>query len=357
MLSTLLPRSPRPWSRWLPGAPAPSQTIYVTTADGVRLAIHRIRPEGPRRESAPAVVLLHGLGSNGFGFLLPRRSLATWLAARGYDCFVPELRGAGESSHRDFAWDLDDYLTQDLPALLQGIREAAGVRELRWVGHSMGGLLLCCYAIRNEDHGLGRGVCVGSALDYTAGRSGFQKLIALRTLIERIPRVPFGLVSHAVSPLLGRLANPFEAFNFSRENVEPEVVRTIYAHTFEWIPMPLLKSLATTFEPGGFRSRDGTVRYLECIRQFRSPVLLVAGTADVQCPVEAVQRTAELIGPHATVAGFGRAFGHAADYGHFDLIVGRRAPEEVWPVIDAFLHTHAPTAAPPQPTTPNVMRA
>lgn len=317
------------------------------------MAIHRVRPDPQRREGAPAVVLLHGLGSNGFGFLLPRRSLATWLASRGFDCFIPELRGAGDSSHRDFAWDLDDYLTLDLPALLQGIREEAGTRELRWVGHSMGGLILCCYGIRNEDPDLTRGVCIGSALDYATGDTRFRALLAVRSIIERIPRVPFGVVSHALSPLLGRVANPFESFNFVRENVEPEVVRTIFANTFEWIPTSLLKSLATTFEPGGFRSRDGSVRYLECIRQFRSPVLLVAGTGDVQCPVEAVQRTAELIGPHASVAAFGRAFGHPTDYGHFDLIVGRRAPEEVWPRIDAFLRGAAAESAPP----PNVMQA
>ena len=30
------------------------------------------------------------------------------------------------------------------------------------------------------------------------------------------------------------------------------------------------------------------------------------------------------------------------DYGHMDLVIGERAPEELWPRIDAFLRAHRP---------------
>lgn len=282
-------------------------------------------------------MLLHGLGANGYGWLLPQRSFARWLAQRGFDVFIPELRGAGESAQRGWSWDLDDYLQFDLPAILAAIREETGEQEVRWVGHSMGGILLCCYAMRNEDHGITRGVAVGSALDYTTGKSGFARLVPFKPVLARLGRVPFGLLTHFVSPLLGRLNTPLEAFNFSARNVEPEVVRQIHAHTFEWIPMSLLLSLGTTFEPGGLRSRDGKMRYLECASRCGIPLLLLAGTADVQCPPEAVEETARRIGPSAHVRVLGRDHGCAEDYGHFDLIVGKRAPEEVWPHIAAWL--------------------
>jgi hypothetical protein len=38
---------------------------------------------------------------------------------------------------------------------------------------------------------------------------------------------------------------------------------------------------------------------------------------------------------------FGRRNGHSVDYGHVDLILGRTAPEEVFPPIAAWLSTRA----------------
>lgn len=332
---TPLARRIRPWSRWLAAPSSHSETIYVSTEDDVRLAIHRVPPAGGGK--GPVVMLLHGLGANRFGWMVPQRSLAKRLSERGFDVFIPELRGAGESGQRGWRWDLEDYVTLDLPAILRGIRDVSGQKTVHWIGHSMGGVLLCCYAIRHRDHGVQSGVTIASALNYSVGHSGFRNLYAQRHLIERIPLVPFGPFSHLIAPALGRVRNPIDSFNFWRTNVEPEIIRAVYANTFEWIPISLLTSLATTFEPEGLRSRDGAVRYLECAAQFEAPILLLGGSRDVQCSPEAVEATARAIGPHAEVALFGKAHGHADEYGHFDLIVGRRAPEEVWPAIEAFL--------------------
>ena len=37
---------------------------------------------------------------------------------------------------------------------------------------------------------------------------------------------------------------------------------------------------------------------------------------------------------------FGKSHGHVDHYGHFDLLMGRRAKEEVFPHIDRFLDEH-----------------
>lgn len=327
---------PRPWARWLGQSPTAPETIFVTTEDRVRLAIHRVPPANGATD-APVVMLLHGLGANGFAFLMPDRSLAKDLSAKGYDVYVPELRGAGASETPARPWDLEDYLTLDLPAILRGIRHAAGQRDVRWVGHSMGGILLCCYAIRNDDHGIKSGVAIGSALDYRVGDSGFARIYAAREVIKHLPAVPFGPLSHLISPLLGRVRTGFETFNFWRENVEPQIIRAFYANGFEWIPMSLLMSLASTFEEQGLCSRDGSVRYLQCAARLTSPLLLLAGSRDIQCSMDAVEATGRRIGAHAQIARFGRAFGQQEDYGHCDLLVGRRARTEVWPVIERFL--------------------
>ncbi len=327
----------RPWKRWLGREPSRAETLFVTTPDDVRLAIHRVRPRSVDARKAPAVMLLHGLGANRYAFHFPGRSLAEWLAARGFDCYVPELRGAGLSGKRHWRWDLDDYLRWDLPTVLRAIREETGQERIHWVGHSLGGILLLSYAIRHGEDAIASGCTIGTALDYTAGASGFKRLNAARALIERVPLIPWGTTTHLLAPLLGRVDTPLERFNFCRENIEPELVRAVHANAFCAIPETLLRSLATTFEPGGLCSRDRTIRYVERARDLRLPLLLVAGSRDEQCPVEAVEATVTALGREVEVHRCGRAWGHRADYGHFDLILGKHAPDEVWPRIERWL--------------------
>jgi pimeloyl-ACP methyl ester carboxylesterase len=311
---------------------ASAERLTAGAADGVELAIHRVRGNGP------AVLLLHGLGGNRFSFLFARRSLAQHLAERGFDCYVPELRGAGQSGTRHWRYDLEDYLRWDLPAILSKIREVSGRDQVHWIGHSMGGVLLMCHGIRNEKPGLARGITIGSALNYRVGGSAFEGMLAARSVIERLSLLPFGAFTHLLAPLMGRVGNPLELFNFWPTNAEPEIVRAVHANAFGAIPVSLLRSLATTFEPEGLTSRDGALRYFASAARFPAPLLLLAGSEDRQCPVSTVEATAEAIGrDRAKVESFGRAFGHEDEYGHFDLVLGRRAPTEVWPRLEAWL--------------------
>ena len=62
-------------------------------------------------------------------------------------------------------------------------------------------------------------------------------------------------------------------------------------------------------------------------RGYRFPVLSMAGVADKQCPPAAAKR----FGSQHLV--FGKRFGHAEDYGHEDLIMGKNAKYETWPEL------------------------
>ena len=67
--------------------------------------------------------------------------------------------------------------------------------------------------------------------------------------------------------------------------------------------------------------------------------MLLGGSRDPQCPLEAATHTAELLSSvrDKQLLLFGKPYGHVDDYGHFDLLVGKRAATEVWPHITAFL--------------------
>jgi len=317
---------------------APTETRHrVTTSDGVELHITHVHPAHPGTQ-AP-VMLVHGLGANRFTFHFPERSFARYLATAGFDAFVVELRGAGASS-RPRSWDFDDYLFLDLPVVIDWIRRRTGSPAIHWVGHnSMGGILLMCYGIAHEDTGLLSGVTVGSALDYSIGATGFERLLALRPIIERLPAVPWGRLVRMLAPTLGRrIETPLERFNVVPSNIEPHISRQLHARAFGTIPTPLLSTLATTFEQRGLRTRDGRVYFWEEAPTLELPLMLIAGSGDQQVSMEAVEATAARIGgEQVVVERFGRAHGQADDYGHFDLLLGRRAAREVWPKIARWL--------------------
>ena len=252
-LAGLVPERLRAWRR-LDRATPPADRLTATTCDGQRLALWRVRPAGASRG---AVLLLHGLSANRFAFHWPGRSIAEYLAAEGFDSYVGELRGAGESVSELPSWDFHDYLEQDVPALLDRVRKASDQRRVHFVGHSMGGILAMCHAIVTGGAGLLSAIALGSALDYALGASGFGPLLKVRPLLQRVNAVPWGRVMHALSPFLARLDDPLAGFNFHPDNAEASLVRAVYRNTFTVIPTALLGSLATGLEPGGLKSRSG----------------------------------------------------------------------------------------------------
>ena len=84
------------------------------------------------------------MGANHTNFdLNERHSLARHVAGAGYDCWVVELRGRGESRLLEGDckdWDFEDFLHRDLKACLAYLAQH-NPQPIHWVGHSMGGML------------------------------------------------------------------------------------------------------------------------------------------------------------------------------------------------------------------------
>jgi poly(3-hydroxyalkanoate) synthetase len=87
-----------------------------------------------------------------------------------------------------------------------------------------------------------------------------------------------------------------------------------------------------------FRSIDQRRDYRAELSRITVPSLFLAGPRDVLSPPDAVKDTHDAVG--ATDKQFvlcSRAQGMRVNYGHFDLVVGREAASEIFPVISAWL--------------------
>jgi predicted alpha/beta hydrolase len=95
------------------------------------------------------VFMVHGSIENGKIFYSSSgKGLAPFLASKGYDVFVADLRGRGESkpsvnSNSDFG--LEEILETDFPLYINKIQEIKGSLPQVWVSHSWGGVLMMAY--------------------------------------------------------------------------------------------------------------------------------------------------------------------------------------------------------------------
>jgi pimeloyl-ACP methyl ester carboxylesterase len=324
------------------------EVYFVTTSDGWRIALCRYRHQGERRAQCP-ILLCHGLGSSRYGFDLGEApSLAVHMARAGFDVWSLELRGHGRSerplvvSQRHFGWSFDDYLYRDLPAAINKVKAITGDKQLHMIGHSMGGMLCLCHAGLNGSD-IRSLITIGSSLVFTDTGSDFGPLLTLKPLARVFPAIPVGVFSFMLSPLTGRIRNRFEGFLMWCSNVAPMVTRLLYANTFHAVSSPVLLQLSTAFETGGLRMCDREVRYLDQVAHSPVPTLFLAGDHDRQCPPLACKRTYEQLTQHLDthqMVVFGKESGQRDHYGHFDLLLGKRAVEEVYPVIEEWLLQH-----------------
>jgi pimeloyl-ACP methyl ester carboxylesterase len=205
----------------------------------------------------------------------------------------------------------------------------------------MGGILMMLHAIDHPDAPIERFVGVGSALDYRPGESVFRKLRPLRPLagswLQTFPFARLGQLNGLVSGYGPTF--PAEQMNFVRSNVERSVARQILMRGFDDISMRLFDDLDTTFQDQGFSRKHGALHYLSRAKDFRLATCLIAGSRDVQATPEAIDATVQLLSGARIleVVRRGKLYGQEDDYGHIDLLVGKRASREVWPTILSFL--------------------
>lgn len=109
---------------------------YVTVADGTRIAYDVFG----RRDAEP-LLMIHGLGADGRGWILQRRALA-----KRFRLVVVDNRGVGRSDRPDGPYDLEVMATDALAAL-----DHAGYRSAHVMGASMGGIIAQVLAVRHPE--------------------------------------------------------------------------------------------------------------------------------------------------------------------------------------------------------------
>lgn len=351
----------------------PSSDGYATTADGWRLGMRRVRPDCPDPGKLP-VVLCHGLGLNGTFWTITDDHLPGQLAAQGYEVFIPDMRGSG-ASHRVGAkgkinrflrqtpirevgsadWTVDDQALYDVPAILDYVRRETGQDRVNWVGHSLGGMLMFAHLQQTaEPDRIANFVDMGGVAivcDTPDVREMYAANKGLRTLMTIFSAGRLG------RPMMfGRLPGleKVDRFYYTAANVDTRTVDRFYGYTLEDPGPGALKQLETYLANGRMLSADRTIDYASGLNRVTTPILMVAGEADIMADIPSSLLTFQALGSaDKTMMRFGRLDGHLADYGHCDLVWSRNAPREVFPPLVAWLDRRQPGTVTVHETLPS----
>jgi pimeloyl-ACP methyl ester carboxylesterase len=293
---------------------SPSAPYTAWAADGVRLALHRVRPEpGGVRSAAPTPVLLvpgtfctrsFWLGTRGHGF-------GPYLAAAGFDCWIAELRGHG-ASERPRRWTMHEWIRLDAPAAIGAVLEHTGAASCFWVGHSAGGV-------------------VG------AGAVGFDPSLAERLAGMVVLGSPGPVGLRGARRFGARAAQVvFRVFPWARLPGEP------FGLGPEHEPAPLVQEWMGWNLRGIWRTPEGG-DYLSALRDVDVPLLAVSGAGDrLLAPPPAVRDLVRRFGSaDRTFVVAGVRQGFQADYGHAALMVSRGARDDIWPLVRDWLQARA----------------
>jgi pimeloyl-ACP methyl ester carboxylesterase len=315
---------------------------FVRTTDDWDLALHRYPG---RRPDLPPVILCGGYACNRYFLDFDETySLARFLARRGFDAWVLELRGRGYSEPvfgpHSRGWTFDDLVRFDVPQALRYVRGRCAGRRPVWIGHSMGGMVI--YAALGQEPALAADIAglvtVASPVAFPAVASRLAQVLGQTLLTLPLPRrLPQHGVLVALWSVIGHSSRAAQA-GMNPENVDRRAFGRALPRFMSNVSRAKLRQFIQWSTTGKFCSCDRTVDYRANLVRITTPALIIAGAGDRLASPDTVGFAYDRIASsHKRYREFALAHGDSADYGHVDLIFGHRAPEEVFVSIGAWI--------------------
>lgn len=308
----------------------------ITLPDGSKQVIERNTGRIP-------LVLVPPLGvtTNTFD-LMPDRSLARYMAARGFETYLIDWGKPGKA-HADYS--LYDYAGRMMAEALEAIRAHSGQQDVSMMGWCMGGLLMLLHQGMNQDPHIRNMVTVASPIDMAgggvaAGMSDYldapAKVIAAIGKIRGRELEAEKFASPGwMTTLSFKMTAPVQAVTTywdlftqisDREYVVKHSTTADYLDHMLSYPGGVVKDLMTRVAPenafaaGRIELADGHVAELNKIE---TPILIFAGATDII--VEPAMAKALV----NVVASEDKQY-RVAKGGHMGVILGRTAMGEVW---------------------------
>ncbi len=321
---------------------------YAKTIDGWKIALHRYTSRRRALPDQSPILLCHGLGANRYNLDAPGKlSLAKWLARRGFDCWVIELRGTGYSSRPKiynklrYNWTFDDYINHDVPAALNVITKVTRNREVHWIGHSMGGMVAYAYLLTQDATRIRSMTAIASPCFKHTQNALLDKLMPLRKLLKLLPVIPYDNASALLAPAMPVFKATVGRLFGNPNNLGTLDLSKMICLAPTTLPTTLVAQFADWWAEEGFSDGYDNVHYHNELGRITCPSHVIAGVYDLLTPPDDIRYVYDNLGSEEKrFSAFGRHNGCRHDYGHIDLVLGKHADTEIWPHIFEFIRDH-----------------
>lgn len=311
------------------------QTPRETVWERGKARLYRYEPDTEKRFPIP-VLLVYALILRPYILdLVPGNSLVEYLAQEGFDVYLLDWGFPG-SEDKDLSFE--DYVLDYMPEAVGRVLEVSGAEELTVLGHCQGGTV---YASLFPEGAMRNLILLATPTDFAPERAG---LFGLWTVLD--PDLLIGPSGNVPADLAGRLL----------EGAAGAPALGYAPHAGPWDHV-LLDRQAATFLAASKWVDDGVpfpgAAFRDWIRDFygqnrlargelalrarrvdlsniRCPVLNIAGSKDLVCPLPQARATMDLVGSRD------KEF-LVLDAGHVGLMAGPVAVNEMRPRLRGWL--------------------
>ena len=275
----------------------------------VQIALTRLgKYEGNNENRGKPVVLVHGSFSNrGVWLSVTGKGFASALLEAGFDPWMLELRGHGDSPFNDQYEqnNLETYANFDLPAVNAFVLEQSKQPPI-WCGHSSGG------------------VCISTAIAAESLKPDeISGVILFGSQVSRFPillRLPFSRLVSKISLLTKkRIQAKHLGVEFEPVGIAKEFVR--WAGVFT-----------------GWKSKSGK-SFWQSLSKLSPPVLAIAAKNDKGDPAKHCKKLMNGYAGDKTFYLLAKDNGFSQNFNHSNMVVSDAAQQEVWPKVIQWINT------------------
>jgi len=330
------------WQYVIPLPKPPMESYECITEDGWQIGLHRWLPNPEVPARGYPVLMCHGICANGYNFHIDEEhSMALYLQAQGFDCWVLELRSANSKlvkapkGTRRHNFCFDDLVDYDLPAAIRTVQAHTQSQQVHWIGHSMGGMI--AYASdMGEPSALSHPIRSLTAIASPGNFSKEHKLaIALYDIFCFFPKIPSAFLSKLVAPIAPWF-DWLSPWTFRPGSTKKEVIRFACTHLVSDLSTRLFKQFVFFIVRGQLVREDGDSIYEERLKQQPFPAFFMAGSHDIIAPPNSVYYAYRRWSGPKKWQLYEPDEGYQ-EYAHADLMIARYAPTEIYPDILQWL--------------------
>lgn len=284
-------------------------------------SLHLQHIHDPTQPSKGTVFFLHGVIENGRIFYSKKnKGLAPFLASQGYDCYVADLRGRGESKPAINAlsnYGQTEAIKEDIPHFLEKIKQLTGSYPDYWIGHSWGGVLLNSYLARNPNMIESIKACA-----YFGTK---------RSLFNRHPSRFFqaNILWYFLAPKLSKKHGylPAKKLKWGSDSETRKSLR----QSIEWA------------KPSSWVDSDDHFDYAAALKEaYLPPTLHIAGVKDkaLAQPIDIKEFMKESGKGIQKISVYGQKHGHKHNYGHIDMLTHKHAQHDQFQDVISWFEQH-----------------